>query len=560
MGIVLSPEFSEVFDEEVPSVKNLLANISSIAIITNLASVNSMIDAGYSQQDILRIFLRRQVDEDFDPITDKLNQYHRRVHPIEWRIFTKLNISQLMMVVFEYGNTFSKDTTPEDELKIFKAYLIVIQEYHKKQQELEFNETEGNSFNNLTWTTFSDQFEFNFDPFIPFQVIKAYTLIDEMYKDETKRKYLKQFSNYVNIPLSKYIGVLTEIITTRKPFEHYGLTVPQFFILIEDDQSSILDHLSIDFEEIKNENNYKVNYYALKKYPLAKVRDGYFIVLNWTFLKAKLYEGFLFDFYYHSGINELFPIFPDFKNFIGTHVLEQRVFKAIMQCLFSKKHHVLHFDDEGKGYPDLYLRINNRIFLFEFKDTMVASKVSASSSFEAVKKEVEKKFIINDKGKPKGISQLVAHINKLKAGAFDFDKLEGGKIKKLEIYPIIVYTDSFYSMPGINKFLIEEFNKQIPESSFKHIENPVLIDILYLFRNMNFLANVRLDKLVKHYFKKLKMMEKKNRKFSDIGLWISSNMSFDMVGPTNGMKSQQDNSDCIFQKLDLKIKEWQLIT
>ena len=76
MGLTLSPEFSEIFPAEKPVIDNLVKEVPSIAIMSNLAAVNSMIEAKYKQQEILKIFLRRQPYAVFNNIITRLSLIH----------------------------------------------------------------------------------------------------------------------------------------------------------------------------------------------------------------------------------------------------------------------------------------------------------------------------------------------------------------------------------------------------------------------------------------------------------------------------------------------------
>lgn len=553
MGLTLSPEFSEIFPTEKPVIDKLVKGVPSMAIMSNLAAVNSMIEAKYKQQEILRIFLRRQPYAIFNNIITRLNAYHLRVSPTKWLLFTKLNICQFMIWVCKNGNTDNRDSTPEKELAIFKAYLLIVEKFHQEQMKINIDKTTDYSFNNLSWPIFSSQFEFNFEPSLEIQLVRSYAFLDELFNNKLE-EHIKQFGKGINVRTEKYIAILYEIITTRKIQNFAGIEIPQCFILIEEDQSNILDHLSIDFNEIRNETDYDLNFLAIKKYPLVKVKEGMFIVLNWTYLKLKLYDGFIFDFYHNSGIKAKFKTFPDYKIFLGTNVSEKRIFKPLMETIYNKKHHIVHFDDQNDGTPDLYLRVNKRIYLFEFKDTLVASKVTVSESFEAVKKEVFKKLVKNQKGKARGLGQLANQIKFLESDCYGFDDIKNIEKKRIEIYPILVYTDNFYSMPGINKYLIDEFNKLVPSHCFKLVEKPVLINLSYLARNINWLSNARMDKLIREYFRKLKTSEKKTKKGLDIDYWINSNKSFDMVSPSSGLTTGKNNFSRLIDLIGIDLK------
>jgi hypothetical protein len=180
--------------------------------------------------------------------------------------------------------------------------------------------------------------------------------------------------------------------------------------------------------------------------------------------------------------NTQFKSFPDFKTHIATEVSENIVFKGVLKKLFNKKNIKIHFDDDGRdNYPDCYIRSGKKIFLIEFKDYFFPGKLVDKYSFEEIKNHIDTKFIKNEKGKNKGISQIIEQLKILEGDKFEFDLFTE---KNIIVYPIIVHTNFAYQMPGINHYLNDEFKKIVNEN-FKNlnlqIKQLVLFDLDSLF-------------------------------------------------------------------------------
>jgi hypothetical protein len=76
------------------------------------------------------------------------------------------------------------------------------------------------------------------------------------------------------------------------------------------------------------------------------------------------------------------------------------------------------------------------------------------------------------------------------------------KVRNLTIYPIIIYTDSHFMLPGIGNYLQESFSKIISEmklsTNFKSVKNLSFIDIDFLIAKINILQEKKftLDKMI----------------------------------------------------------------
>jgi hypothetical protein len=126
----------------------------------------------------------------------------------------------------------------------------------------------------------------------------------------------------------------------------------------------------------------------------------------------------------------------------------------------------LEFDEgqvRGVGVPDGYKRWRKIIFLVESKATIFPDDLWEQPNFDKLRAYLEERFV-QSKGNPKGVSQLANNVTTILTGGFPFDPIASDELAELEIYPTLIHNDYQFSMPGINQFLQEHFERLIPSN------------------------------------------------------------------------------------------------
>ncbi|MBK6544241.1 MAG: hypothetical protein IPG12_03010 [Saprospiraceae bacterium] len=538
MAFESSPGYKDIFPGGKDNFNDLISNIPTKALLTNLAVLNSQIYFKKPEKEILNLFLRR-APQQLEFIYKKLRDFNF-TQQTNWHLFSEYYITEMMMRVIQFANSSEEDTTPENDFNIFKAYLLIVDEINSKLDSISESIAvdPDHSFNSMSWPIMAKQYQFNQFPLGVFQTLKTAVLVDELRKDTKIRERIDEFEQMLGMSIENYAKHLNEISLLSKDVNKDGYTVPQFFFFLEEAKIQFLNHLLIDLNNITSMDKFDLDYLAIKKFPLLKHKNNGFIFLNRNFFKNKIYNAFILDLYYSTDMDSIFKGFPNFKKHIGEVVSEKRIFIPIISSIYSSKHYHLHFGDDKKGEPDCYLRFGNKIFLFEFKDYLMPSRVVQSYDFNVVKSEIDLKFIQNEKGRSKGITQLLNTINYLNSKSYDFDDLVKAKVNrgKLEIYPIIVYSDFSYSMPGVNNYLVKLFLKQLPDHSFKQVFNPVMINLDFFFQYLPHLQKTKLDKLIEDYLKNLRNAKSNTRKSLSPNSWFNENKPFEFAIPFKYLK------------------------
>jgi hypothetical protein len=275
----------------------------------------------------------------------------------------------------------------------------------------------------------------------------------------------------------------------------------------------------------------KSNYSGIKSKPLIKLEDGSYLILSWPFLQNKMYEGLLFDFYQHSGIKTLpeFKEFRDLKKLTGGDVTEKYLCQKLLSACFTNKNQVLKFDDTSEsGLPDAYYRQGNNVMLIEIKDVYFAAKAINSYSYEKIVGAINEKWNNPKKGTGQLVKQLKSLVSK------PFEDIPGYKKNaNVIIYPVLVYGDVLFSMPGINDFVERSFRKEIIaqglDKPFKKIMPLTMIDIAFLITNFHRLDHNRfsLIQLIQQFHSLSKEKRRQAERSRNLGQLIAAYPHFE---------------------------------
>ncbi|MEQ9168356.1 MAG: hypothetical protein RLO12_19015 [Fulvivirga sp.] len=571
MKVALVPTYSDIFDGPIVPIQKLLEGIS-IEILTNIISVINAelftgIDNKRTQLNILKFLLRLQNTELKKSILLKISSFYVKNGQKDFAIFSPhITLEFLHYCVIELPkNTKKEDTTPSQELNFFKAYLIFSKLLNEKSvindkpsEPLEF-------FQHNIWPNLIGQLEINHNTNFLTSLIKAKSLFDflqyESEFDESVKKFLqaneiKDTWSYISI----LINALKNGISTIKTPS--GLNP---FFIKTDNEINLFEDLCFDYASYND--NYKAgknNYSGFKEKPLVKFAPNVYLVLHWNLLGGKLYNYLIFDFFKKSGIGNHITFknkdrtFLSFKQFIGTHFIDNFLFRKLITSIFTDKRTVIEFDDDKEqGFPDAYVRTGNKIFLFEIKDALFSAKSIESFDFTMIRGKIDEKY----NSKRKGTGQLIKQLMKLESRPFekkDYALLQL-KQRNLVIYPVIIYTDIFFSMPGISLYLQNEFNARVTENNiirFKAIKPLAFFNIDFLIENIDLLKmkDFQLGKVIDYVSRQIvtrKNKYEKNMQSSNLHLW---NDNFETIASKKLESNIRTRNyvNYVFEELDLK--------
>lgn len=382
--------------------------------------------------------------------------------------------------------------------------------------------------------------------FESFQFIQAYLIFNsEVYPsikfmDDIPEKYFKSLAQFIittkTIDFDFVYHQLFIFVRLRSLFEYLCRNYSGFLQRFEDkhningldkyifDQLFLLNYLddknyiNLDPDNIKE---FQIKEYCeelcvnslfnkdkieLKYYPLLKDSEndnGYF-VLNKAYLFLNFYHKIKYKvFQFLTEEYKVFNSYNDFSSEYAEKGSEEILFRNLIQLSLKNKYYEIIFNEKDKSLIDCIIINNKHIFLFEFKDYESINKLDAIYDYKEVEKIIEKNFV-----KKKGISQLISMINKLKSNSEFKEIIDRKNIKPytIEIYPVLVVSNSFYNVPSLEHYLSLKMMEKLSELDLgvKKVHNLAMIDLNSLVELTYYSNQFDLVKCLKEYAVKKK--------------------------------------------------------
>lgn len=377
--------------------------------------------------------------------------------------FTMMSLYQLLLN-HRKGKCLNLAITEEEKLLYLKLMLIANEARLDASCNFNFKES-------LQQIAVNDVFLYE-KLFWP--ILLAETDVNETISLEYEMFRLKSVVDYVESSYPEAKEVIHDFFIKRG-FDDYK-TYTSCFSLIYLDYFANLTNNNILKTGIADNNSIKAlllpltinatasvdNYLQLKSHPLYYYDNAYYVI-NWSYFLNHIYIGTFkeLECVLAADINGI----KDFKQETGT-IIEKTLFKKVFENSFGTSWQKSSFDNCNGALPDAMFQIGNHLFVVELKDSLMAERTVESFDFKNIEKHIRETFIevINyEKNKTrkrkKGISQLASYIVKYRSGLYkDFPYNP-----KLNIYPILVYTDYKYRLNGLNHYLASAFEKIVTE-------------------------------------------------------------------------------------------------
>jgi len=278
-------------------------------------------------------------------------------------------------------------------------------------------------------------------------------------------------------------------------------------------------------------NNITINsYLELKTHPVYYFNGAYY-VLHWNYFLNLIFIGTFMAL--KERLNK--AGFQDIKKTSGL-IIEKTLFRNVLKTSFSRYWQRALFDDEIKGKPDAMFKIGNHLFILELKDSLMSDSIMESLDYKSIENHIVRTFIQSEK-KGKAIKQLATYINKYDNNEYENDGFPYNK--RLNIYPIIIYTDYKYRINGLNHFLSVKFGelinqKDIQKSTKQRIRPLTVIGLDCMFNlQLKFQGKkLKFADAIDNYHRHIKNREKK---YENKGAELYSLLypSFDRYLPEN---------------------------
>lgn len=512
------PCFEDFFDEKRMPVKDYLDGIPTILTLIILAFTNGKIHkAGMDSKSQFNLF--NEFIADLDPKTQILLKKKMILfidRPEDnlktgFGVFSPELILELMLIAVKSKNigfnSFSSDYSPKVLLKVFKALMALRSELnHKFNEPYENKNIEIDSLEHcqlLMWPTLLSQSATMTGSSLTSNLIKGIL-----------------FLHYLNE--SEYLPYLKEFLEKRG-YQHHShlildLSSTIFRVLkgLENERGWLIQHpieknpLPFEMREENFIQNNSVSLNFIRTRPLIRMDDQNLIVADFNLFISKMYDGLIYDIYNETSFSKDYSL-PRFKSIVGLFT-QQIMFNRIWERIIAPDFRITKSEMENEshlGYPDYYLRNGNHIYLFEIKDIVFKDVIMTSCNIPEIEKEILSKVASFDS--PQGVGQQLGVIKKIDGQELPFDHIQTQKLKKSVIHPILIHSNHYLRMPGINVLIADIFEKQLLKIKFQNINKsrikpPILIHSDYFFEDYfyyRFRKNEKLDKQILKFSKKL---------------------------------------------------------
>lgn len=518
----LFPSYKEIFpSEEEPTFEDLIKNVSTLELLKLLSEININI--------YLHSHETRVHEKIFSEICNNINRKYRREITTNYNnfktsnaaskpnviIFLSVNILDVMIATFKYSNNHIHKKSDQELLSLtaIKCILLANTLHNRKMEHFGY-------INNISnFAVSAAQYSFN-RPRNPFYLINLSSeLFSFLENSKDLSPYVSEFLEKLNLKDHKeYINIIMNLQTEPIVSNNYIIKLGKSF---EPYLKDSLDFLSTDISKNvfpKLPSGYDRDYRLIREKPLVKIGNNQYCILDINLLSDKMYIGLIFNIYNNTSLKtrkNLFGSFSDFLNHLGQEFAEKQIFHKIIPTLFvNDKPSVMTAGNEytNEEYSDYYIRNDQDIYLFEYKNYLINADIKSSFNYGKIHEEIYKKMVekIDDSGKtkPKGVTQFINSIEKINKKGFAFDPLDLKDKKKLNIYPILVYSDEFFNIHGMHDLLNKNFfirlNNKIRKSH--NIKDIILIsleDLIKVSYTVN-KDNMSFQELVRSYFIKEK--------------------------------------------------------
>jgi hypothetical protein len=476
-------EFENIYPEE--KEKNIIKYLSLVtkeALLSIIGFTNT-----YPQPNFDNFITNESINKN---IIKRVSKYcfNKNINEKPGVVSREGSLKLAEIILSNKENLIDQNNNPKnddlDEINLFKSFLLINKEINNKQKL--FTPEVTNNTEKIAQMIISMSFstsdlgvlennDYEFKKLV-FCAIERFEILVKFLNSNDEYKYLeKDLYKHFNLnsiyDLRKHVKYLFFMLLELK-------TKNSFKFVVEDDESKLfLNSL------ISNKIEIEDDFTSLKQYPIYKLDDKTYSIIDNFFIVDKFYKSVRFIL--KNSFNRKNNL-PDkdrtFFSFFNTKFSEEFLMKDVLDRLFNKKYFVKKKDNKNKSNePDYYLRHNKRIYLFESKDVLIKREIKSSGDIEKILNVLKEKFLITNKGVSIGIGQLVNSIYQIVENNFEFDDFANQK-NKFIIYPILLVNDRILEIPGINYILNQWYLKSIKDKvkdkfDINYIKPLTIIDI-----------------------------------------------------------------------------------
>jgi hypothetical protein len=470
---IITLSYNDVFDDfRTVDVIRLISGIPSMNILQVAGHFSAQIHVGERDNErqlkLLEMWMGRMPAMYKRKIQDVIDEV-RRAHDAKFNFIDQVSNCMLAELALENYNDLEmvSDLSPDQQLRLFKAYLYCSQLWINKQifRGEDRSTPEGLSRLYIKLKFPHDEIRKLKD--FRIQFVKAVFLFKFLEKNPIFKEFLDVFHAEHNVSSwNEYLSNLLSVYI-RKFDEQKTPSVLEVA-----DEHKITQEFLRQF--CVNPTGFQAtnDFLGLREKPVFELHPNEFLFLNLNFLVDKFFQGIQFvlakaliknkSLYKGKEIKR----FDQFKSIYGEELSEKGLLYSIMDYVFANSGYI-RFDGQaltaklGGGSADYYLRDKNDVVLVEYKDILVNASTKHSYDFVLIKEEIFKKLVSNQVSSDKGVTQLVNGIERYRKG--EYQKVDPDAAIDSIIYPVLIITDDTLNIAGVNFILNKEFQRLLAE-------------------------------------------------------------------------------------------------
>lgn len=408
----------------------------------------------------------------------------------------------------------------KNSINLFKTILIY-NEYYFKVKSV-----------NKPLTTFKELFTLSA---IQQNYIRNATPLPSIIKFLFIRKFIitnNKLSDWTKIYIQNYgIGTLSNFANFILNISMNNL-VPQFSFNKNQFPTKLLKELIFKKKNKFKNNEISLNFDLIPK-PFIEIDNSRIILLDTNFLNFQIDQGFFHNF--HKNISTYsefeFKEADKFNSYLGLEYFEKYLCKSILEKIFSVDN--IYSDI---NFQDFIIKIDpDNILIIECKMAQINAKTIEDLDFDQFKQEVKRNLCsVNTTGaKRKGAYQLTKQIERLTLiddSSEIAQKLKIKKVKRLNVFPIILTSEENYNILGTNNFLNNEIEHEINrvKVNFQNVYPILILNISTLINYYGYFKKSKRNftNLAKEYHKEIKKNTRLIQSSNEKIYYIESSMSF----------------------------------
>lgn len=256
-----------------------------------------------------------------------------------------------------------------------------------------------------------------------------------------------------------------------------------------------------------------LDYTAFRANPFIRMDRHHYAIISPSFVVEHMFNSVFFELKKYRA-DAGFLTDDDFRRYYTTEFSQKYLFEGyVKQCLptnvevalpGSRCDAILEKERQsgrrvdGVVPPDYYLRAPEGCIIMEYKDAFASAKVKESRDAEELFADIKEKFFENNKGKHKGITQLLDCAESIHKETFFFDQSSNTSF----IYPVLVVDNPVYTMRGmrvlLEKLMRDECHKRGMHSEL--IRPLILMDVATIRLYSDYLNDNGLVKTFEEFY------------------------------------------------------------